>query len=95
MCYERLRALKCEHYESYQFDLCSTRMGRACKSYSQYILRREKHRSCYKCKAEKLTVIGVVSPSLGRSDQKLIEGKEAADADQESIEEKCWEKYLL
>lgn len=42
-----------------------------------------------------MTVIGVVSPSLGRSDQKLIEGKEAADAYQESIEEKCWEKYLL
>ena len=42
-----------------------------------------------------MTVIGVASPSLGKSDKKLIKGKEAADADQESIEEKCWEKYLL
>ena len=102
MCYERLRALKCGHYESYQFDFCSTRLGRACKDYTQYILRQEKHRSCYKCKAEKMAAIGVASPSLAKSEQKTIEGKEvagggkdAAGAGDQTMEEKCWEKHLL
>jgi hypothetical protein len=67
MCYERLRALKCGHYESYQFDKCSSKLGRACKEYKQYVLRESKNRSCYKCKAEKLASIGVASPSLARN----------------------------
>lgn len=70
-------------------------MGRACKQYTQYILRQEKHRSCRKCKAEKLTAIGVASPSLVKSDKKIMEDKEVAGASDEAMEDKCWEKYLL
>lgn len=102
MCYERLRALKCGHYESYHFDFCSTRLGRACKDYRQYILRQEKHRSCYKCKAEKMTAVGVASPSLAQSEQKttaeteVAEGsKDAAGAGDQTMEDECWEKHLL
>lgn len=95
MCHERLRALKCSHYESYQFDKCSTRMGRACRDYKQYILRKDKSRSCYKCKAERLTAIGVASPSLAKSEKKIIESKEAIEKSDETMEDKCWEKYLI
>ena len=100
MCYERLRALKCGHYESYQFDKCSFRQGRACKDYNQYILRKDKNRSCYKCKAEKLTTVGVASPSLARSDPKTTMGKEVEDSKEveqrkDTSEDTCWEKYLL
>jgi hypothetical protein len=101
MCYERLRKLRCGHYESYQTDFCHTRLGRACKEYTQLFLAHEKSRSCYKCKAEKMTTVGVASPSLrlAKSEMKTIEGQEVEAEDgrggDETLEDKCWEKYLL
>ena len=106
MCYERLRTLKCDHYESYQFDKCSSGMGRACKNYKQEILRKDKHRSCYKCKAEKMTTVGVASPSLGKSDIMVTTGKEIQESkvikdskvmedNKAATEQICWEKHLF
>ena len=94
MCYERLRALKCDHYESYQFDKCSSGMGRACKDYKQHILHNDKKRSCYRCKAEKMTIVGVASPSLGESDIMVTTDMEVQES-KEPSEDITWEKHLL
>ncbi|ETN47093.1 uncharacterized protein HMPREF1541_01283 [Cyphellophora europaea CBS 101466] len=66
MCFERLSHLKCGHYESYQMDCknCKLRAGRACVYYVQVVMRRDKHRSCRKCKALKMATMGIASPSL-------------------------------
>jgi hypothetical protein len=49
-----------------------------------------------------MTAIGVASPSLAKSEQKMMEGqvvaggsKKAAGASDQTMEDKCWEKHLL
>jgi len=64
MCFERLTSLKCQHYESTYFEMCPTKLGRACKKFTQEITRIEKGRSCMACKAKDATLMGVASPSL-------------------------------
>lgn len=74
MCFERLVALKCGHYESYKLDQKSCMYSgknavagispRACPDYKNLVAREDKGRSCGKCKALKLTGIGVASASL-------------------------------
>lgn len=87
-------------------DLCNIRLGRACKDYAQAVLRQDKVRSCYKCKAAKMTAFGVACPSLRlvKPDAKTTKpecraiggvNEDGAGVDDEIMEDKCWEKYLL
>lgn len=67
MCLERLVQLKCDHYESTQFDKCKTSLGRLCAQYVQVIVRREAGRSCTDCKAKQTALLGfALVPSLKR-----------------------------
>lgn len=66
MCLERLRQLRCGHFESYKMDHkdCKLRGGRYCVDYVQMVVRQDRDRSCRKCKALNMAALGFASPSL-------------------------------
>ena len=63
MCFERLRRLKCGHFESYHFDTCQHRLGRSCPTYQNVVLQVDMDRSCTSCKAAKAASVGASSPA--------------------------------
>jgi hypothetical protein len=61
MCFERLTKLKCGHFESYLFNKCKMRLGRACPEYKNAQVREDRGRSCAACKARLAANLGVAT----------------------------------